>query len=71
MLDYCTSPRSLSAILSYMGYSNRSKFRNKYITPMIDEGKLKMTIPDHPNSRFQQYLAISEKSNKTDNGYNK
>ncbi|MCO6025571.1 putative DNA binding domain-containing protein [Prevotella cerevisiae] len=56
MLEYCSSPRSLSAILQYMGYTNRSKFRNKYIVPMIKQGKLAMTIPDHPTSRFQKYV---------------
>jgi ATP-dependent DNA helicase RecG len=56
MLEYCSSPRSLSSILQYMGYTNRSKFRNKYIVPMIKQGKLAMTIPEHPTSRFQKYV---------------
>ena len=42
-------------MLSYMSYSDRTKFRKKYIYPLLDAGVIQMTIPDKPNSRNQKY----------------
>lgn len=44
----------MSQIMNYVGYTNRSKFRNKYIKPLL-EYALEMTEPDKPNSRNQKY----------------
>ncbi|MCH7494335.1 hypothetical protein IIA16_06480 [bacterium] len=38
-----------------MGYSDKTKFRRKYIKPMLEAGLLAMTIPDKPKSRLQEY----------------
>ncbi|SHK24709.1 MULTISPECIES: helix-turn-helix domain-containing protein [unclassified Fibrobacter] len=35
--------------------SNRSRFRNKMLTPLLTLRLIEMTIPDKPNSRNQQY----------------
>ena len=59
-------------MLSYMNYSDRTKFRKKYIYPLLDAGIIQMTIPNKPNSRNQKYqltakgLELTEhlKSNK-------
>jgi ATP-dependent DNA helicase RecG len=37
-------------------WQNRTKFRAKYIKPLIDAGWLAMTIPDKPQSSKQRYL---------------
>ncbi len=42
-------------MLSYMNYSDRTKFRKKYIYPLLDAEIIQMTIPDKPNSRYQKY----------------
>ena len=47
----------LSEILNYMGYTNRTKFRNKYVKPLLHEGQLLMTDLAHPTSKFQKYVA--------------
>ena len=39
---------------------NRTKFRNRFIRPLLDAGWLTMTIPDKPRSSKQRYL-ITEK----------
>ena len=54
IIDYCIEPKSMSQIMNYVGYTNRSKFRNKYIKPLL-EYALEMTEPDKPNSRNQKY----------------
>lgn len=57
LVFYCREPRSMQEILSYMGYTNRTKFRNKYIKPLLDDGRLLMTDPEHPRSSTQKYRA--------------
>lgn len=56
ILDYCSEPRSTKEILSYMGLSNKQHLHKTYIKPLLAAGKLKMTIPDKPNSRNQKYI---------------
>jgi len=41
-------------------WTNRTKFRNKYINLFLELELMQMTIPDKPNSSKQQYL-ITEK----------
>ena len=42
----------------FMGYSDRTKFRNKYLKPLLDEGKIEMTNPEHPRSSIQKYKTV-------------
>jgi ATP-dependent DNA helicase RecG len=37
------------------GRSDRTKFRNQVLRPLLDAGWLEMTIPDKPRSSRQQY----------------
>lgn len=38
-----------------MNWKHRTKFRNRFITPLMAKGLIEMTIPDKPNSRLQRY----------------
>ena len=42
-------------MLLYLSYSDRTKFRKKYIYPLLDAEIIQMTMPDKPNSRNQKY----------------
>ncbi len=55
ILSFCTKPRSLSEIMEHIGLKHRSYTKIHYITPLIESGKLQMTIPDKPTSRNQRY----------------
>lgn len=55
LLMFCREDRTLIEMLSYMNVSDRTKFRKKYIYPLLDAGAIQMTIPDKPNSRNQKY----------------
>lgn len=55
VLELCVPQSSLTEIMYAMGWTNRTKFRQKYISPLMAEGLLSMTIPDKPNSRLQKY----------------
>ena len=45
----------MSEMLSFMNLKDRTKFRKKYINPLMEAGILEMTIPDKPNSQLQKY----------------
>ena len=55
LLMFCEEVRTIAEMLSYMSYSDRTKFRKKYIYPLLDAEVIQMTIPDKPNSRNQKY----------------
>ena len=58
LLQYCSVPRTMPEILGFMGYSDRTKFRNKYLKPLLDEGKIERTNPEHPRSSIQKYKTV-------------
>ena len=58
ILLYCENPKSTHEITDFLGYKNtKGVFRN-YITPLVQQGRLAMTIPDKPNSSKQKYITI-------------
>ena len=56
ILDFCSIPRSRKEIQTHIGLTGRSNFNDNYLKPLLASGKLKMTIPDKPNSRLQKYV---------------
>lgn len=53
--EFCVESKSLIEIMELFNWSNRTKFRNKYIAPLLETDLLEMTVPDKPNSRLQKY----------------
>lgn len=51
---------NIREFMALLGWKDRSKFRAKYITPLLEQGILAMTIPDKPNSSRQEYY-LTEK----------
>ena len=53
--------------MKVVGRTDRTKFRDGVVKPLIETGLLEMTIPDKPRSRMQRYrtteagLAMLEK----------
>ena len=43
-------------LMAHFGRTNRTKFRDQVVRPLILLGLLALTVPDKPNSRFQQYV---------------
>ena len=41
--------------MSIFGRTNRTKFRDQVLSPLIEDGLIKMTIPDKPRSSKQKY----------------
>ena len=47
--------RSIADLMEVAGRSNRTKFRDQVIRPLLEAGFLEMTIPDKPRSSKQRY----------------
>ena len=56
ILELCKTEKSLKEIAEYFGYKDVYKFKNNYINKLLEENKLRMTIPDKPKSRNQKYI---------------
>lgn len=37
------------------GFESRTSFRRKYLNALVEEGRLKITMPDKPKSKNQKY----------------
>lgn len=57
ILAFCREPKSLTEIMALFGYTNRTKFKAKYISPLIGT-KLGMTLPENPKSPKQRYITL-------------
>ena len=60
LLSFCDIPRTRQEIMDYMGLADRKSFREHYIKPLLQSGKLVMTIPDKPKSKNQKYIRNQE-----------
>ena|SRR5574344_143979 len=56
ILLFCKKPMLLSQIKERMGIVSRTKFKEKYINPLLSKGLLAYTIPEKPTSSKQQYV---------------
>lgn len=60
LLDFCKEPRSRKEIAAFLGLKTASYAAERYIRPMLEEGKLEMTIPDKPKSTRQKYRTVNK-----------
>jgi len=56
LLTFCESPSTRDEMQTHIGITNREYFRKNILKPLLDAGQLKMTLPDKPNSRNQNYV---------------
>lgn len=59
ILKYCEEPKTRKEILDFTGKS-RYYTMSKWIQPMLEDGRLKMTIPEKPKSASQQFYASNQ-----------
>lgn len=55
LLVFCKTPRSRDEIIKFTGFS-RYYTMDSILKPLLDVGKLKMTIPEKPKSRSQKFV---------------
>ena len=55
ILQFCKNAKSASEITEFCGYKGVDRFKRNYLKPLLQNGKLQMTIPDKPTSKNQKY----------------
>lgn len=59
ILEICIESKSIKEIMQELEFKSSNTLKRDYIKPLIDNGELKMTIPDKPTSRNQKYITIN------------
>lgn len=49
-------PVSANELMARLGIKSKETLRNSYLTPAIENGLVRMTMPDKPNSKNQRYV---------------
>lgn len=57
IINFCRKPKSVQEIMDEFEFDSRTSFRRKYLTLMLKNGVLKMTIPEKPSSKNQKYFS--------------
>ena len=57
ILEYCKKPRSKGEIAEFLDVGIDYAMANK-VTPLIEAGKLVLTMPDKPQSKNQKYRTV-------------
>ena len=57
VIQFSSEAKSIIEICDYLGFKDRRTVR-KILNPLLELGRLAMTVPDKPNSRNQKYISI-------------
>lgn len=62
IVRFCNRPRSKEVLARQFGFDEKhpAYFIKNYVLPLIEEGKLKYTIPGKPRSKNQQIVSATE-----------
>ncbi len=60
LLMFCRQPRTRKEIADYLGIKTISFAMKRYVDPLVEAGKLEMTLPEKPKSRRQQFVTCRE-----------
>ena len=55
VMDY-DIPLSENEIMNRLGVKSKETLRNTHLNPAIENGLIRMTLPDKPNSKNQKYI---------------
>ncbi len=60
LLTELLNPVPISGLMTVLGWKDRTKFRAKFIYPLLEMNIIEMTVPDKPNSSRQKYLVTTQ-----------
>ncbi len=58
LLEFCRTPRSRSEIVDYLAIASKQYALRRYLDPLVHAGAIRMTKPDVPRSKEQQYVTV-------------
>lgn len=57
ILEFCITPKGILEIAEFLGLKEKKSAR-RHVKPLVEQGRLAMTLPDRPNSKNQKYITI-------------
>ena len=61
MLQFCREPKSVNELREFLGkYKHKDNFRKRILTPLLQQGVIKMTKPEVPTSRMNRYYSVGK-----------
>lgn len=60
ILLFCEQPKSRAEITEMLGVKTAFYVMDKYVSPLVKDGKLVMTIPNKPKSKYQKYYTAKK-----------
>ena len=60
ILKSCNNESSATELMEILNRTNKSKFKNTIINPLVENGFLELTNPDKPKSPTQKYRLTSK-----------
>lgn len=60
LLEFCRTPRSRSEIVDYLAIASKQYALRRYLDPLVHAGAIRMTKPDTPRSKDQQYVTVEQ-----------
>ena len=60
ILKNCKNESSANELMEILNRTNKSKFKNTIIYPLVENGFLELTNPDKPKSPIQKYRLTSK-----------
>lgn len=57
LVYFCSKPRTRAEIADFLKLGSQAYAITTYVTPLVSEGKIKLTIPDKPRSPKQLYYS--------------
>lgn len=56
LVEFCTTERTRDEMMSFLSISSRPYFQQNVLNPLLASGRIRMTIPDKPKSKYQKYI---------------
>ena len=58
LLAFCAYPRTRREIAAFLGIASTQYAIRRYVEPLVQQGALRLSIPEHPKSPRQTYTAV-------------
>ena len=58
ILSFCSEPKSKEEIAAMLEIQTPYYVVTKYLKPLVDVGKIAMTIPEKPKSKYQKFYSV-------------
>ena len=57
LILFCKTPRNRKEICNYLGLASATYAIQRYVMPLVEVGKIKLSMPDKPKSSKQMYYS--------------